>query len=96
MWGGPNIAVSLLLIRWNVATAAPPGKSGHMLQLSSLFFNRKTPFLKHKNVSLKIMAEVKVVCTDFRRPNSINTNHLRQDIVSTIFLYVAIDRRGEV
>ena len=95
MWGGPNIAVSLLLIRWNVATAAPPGKSGHMLQLSSLLFNQKNTFLKHKNVDLKILAEVKVVCTDFRRPKSINTTHLRQDIVTTIFLYIAKDRRGE-
>ena len=41
-------------------------------------YNRKTPFLKHKNVNLKILAEVKVVCTDFRRPKSINTTHLRQ------------------
>ena len=40
--------------------------------------NRKTPFLKHKNVNLKILAEVKVVCTDFRRPKSINTTHLRK------------------
>ena len=42
------------------------------------YFNQKTPFLKHKNVNLKILAEVKVVCTDFRRPKSINTTHLRQ------------------
>ena len=60
------------------------------------YFNRKTPFLKHKNVNLKILDEVKVVCTDFRRPKSINTTHLRQDIVTTIFHYVAKDRRGEV
>ena len=54
-------------------------------------FNRKTPFLKHKNVNLKNLAEVKVVCTDFRHPKSINTTHLRQDIVTTIF-YVAKGR----
>ena len=47
------------------------------------YFNRKTPFLKHKNVNLKNLPEVKVVCTDFRRPKSINTTHLCQDIVTT-------------
>ena len=52
--------------------------------------------MKHKNVNLKILAEVKVVCTDFRHPKSINTTHLRQDIVTMIFYYVAKDRRGEV
>ena len=59
-----------------------------MLQLSSLHFDRKTPFLKHKNVNLKNLAEVKVVCTDFRRTKSINTTHLRQDIITTIFEYI--------
>ena len=55
-------------------------------ELLSLFnCNRKTPFLKHKNVNLKNLPEVKVVRTDFRRSKSINTTHLRQDIITTSF-----------
>ena len=55
------------------------------------YFNRKTPFLKHKNVNLKNLAEVKVVCTGFRHLKSINTSHIHQDIVTMIFRYVVKD-----
>ena len=60
-------------------------------ELLSLFnCNRKTPFLKHKNVNLKNLPEVKVVRTDFRRSKSINTTHLRQDIITTSFRHLSL------
>ena len=97
--GGTNVAVSLLLIPPNCRDTSASSKKRTNAEPLSLFnFNRKTPFLKHKNVNLKNLPEVKVVRTDFRRSKSINTTHLRQDIITTSFrilsLFIAGSRVG--
>ena len=89
--GGPNVAVSLLLIPPNCRDTSASSKKRTNAELLSLFnCNRKTPFLKHKNVNLKNLPEVKVVRTDFRRSKSINTTHLRQDIITTSFRHMLL------
>ena len=79
--GGPNIAVSLLLILLECCDCSAARQEQTYVAIATLvitFLVEKHLFLKHKNVNLKNLAEVKVVCTDFRRPKGINTTHLRQ------------------
>ena len=71
-------------------TSASSKKRANAELLSLFNCNRKTPFLKHKNVNLKNLPEVKVVRTDFRRSKSINTTHLRQDIITTSFRHMLL------
>ena len=92
--GGLNVAVSHATDPPNCRDTSASSKKRTNAEPLSLFnFNRKTPFLKHKNVNLKNLPEVKVVRTDFRRSKSINTTHLRQDIITTIFDVLSLDLR---
>ena len=93
--GGLNVAVSHATDPPNCRDTSASSKKRANAELLSLFnFNRKNTFLKHKNVNLKNLPEVKVVRTDFRRSKSINTTHLRQDIITTSFHVLSLDLWG--